>query len=182
MILPDLEEIKVERINERESENKVKKRNLDIDMNPMVDLAFLLLTFFMLATTFSKPQAMELMIPAKPEEKEKQEMAVKESKTISLDLVKDRVIWYQGISEPDTHHVSYSELESVLGKLNAEIDAMVVLIKPLPSSTYGHLVDVFDALNYSGVGRYALSELSEFDALIEPAGAAADRDKNVSLQ
>lgn len=114
MALPELEDIKVERINERESSNKVNKRNLDIDMNPMVDLAFLLLTFFMMATTFSKPQAMELLIPSKPEEQDEQEMAVKESKTISLDLSKDKVIWYQGITDPDTHVVSYQELESVL--------------------------------------------------------------------
>jgi biopolymer transport protein ExbD len=181
MALPDLEDIKVERINERESDNKVNKRNLDIDMNPMVDLAFLLLTFFMLATTFSKPQAMELLIPAKPEEKEEQEMAVKESKTISLDLMKDKVIWYQGITDPDTHHVSYNQLEPTLSRLNGEIDEMVVLIKPLPSSTYGHLVDVFDALNYSEVGRYALSDLSEFDESLEAATeASSEPDKDAS--
>lgn len=179
MALPELEDIKVERINERESSNMVNKRNLDIDMNPMVDLAFLLLTFFMLATTFSKPQAMELLIPSKPEEQDEQEMAVKESKTISLDLSKDKVIWYQGITDPDTHVVSYQELESVLTRLNGEIDEMVVLIKPLPSSTYGHLVDVFDALNYSEVGRYAMSELSEFDESLESAESQEVEPKTV---
>lgn len=167
MILPDLENIHVERINERESGNKTDKRKLDIDMNPMVDLAFLLLTFFMLATTFSKPQAMELMVPAKPKDDTQKEMAVKESKTISLVLSAENVIWYQGITEPDTHHVYYSDLEVILSKLNTEINEMVVLIKPLPSSNYGNLVDVFDALNFSEVGRYALSDLSEIDETFE---------------
>ena len=73
-MLPNLENIEVEKINVRQSDNKNDKRTLNVDMNPMVDLAFLLLTFFMLATTFSKPQAMELLILAKP----KDELAEKE--------------------------------------------------------------------------------------------------------
>lgn len=56
---------------------------------------------------------------------------------------------------------------------------MVVLIKPLPSSTYGHLVDVFDALNYSEVGRYAMSELSEFDESLESAESQEVEPKTV---
>jgi biopolymer transport protein ExbD len=91
-MLPNLENIEVEKINVRQSDNKNDKRTLNVDMNPMVDLAFLLLTFFMLATTFSKPQAMELLIPAKPkDELAEKEMAVKESKTLSIALQKDQV-------------------------------------------------------------------------------------------
>jgi biopolymer transport protein ExbD len=121
----------------------------------------------MLATTFSKPQAMELMVPAKPKEQTEQEMAVKESKTISLVLSSQKIIWYQGITAPDTHSIQYNDLEGTLTKLNNEIKEMVVLIKPLSSSNYGNLVDVFDALNYSEVGRYALSDLSELDETFE---------------
>lgn len=43
-----------------------KKSSTKIDMTPMVDLAFLLLTFFMFATTFNKPQTMEITLPEKP--------------------------------------------------------------------------------------------------------------------
>ncbi|MFM7079991.1 MAG: ExbD/TolR family protein, partial [Bacteroidota bacterium] len=42
---------------------KQKKSTTHIDMTPMVDLAFLLLTFFMLTTTFSKPKTMEVNMP-----------------------------------------------------------------------------------------------------------------------
>src|ERR1051325_4642802 len=45
---------------------RAKKSSTHIDMTPMVDLAFLLLTFFMLATTFSKPKALEIIMPEKP--------------------------------------------------------------------------------------------------------------------
>ena len=60
---------------------KTAKKEVDIDMNPMVDLAFLLLTFFMLTTTFQRPQAMELVMPAKPEKEAIiQEQPIKESR------------------------------------------------------------------------------------------------------
>lgn len=167
-MLPELDDIHVEKVNQRESENKTDKRAVNVDMNPMVDLAFLLLTFFMLATTFSKPQAMELLIPAKPkEEQAEKEMAVKESKTVSLVLAKENVLWYRGITDPETTTVKYEELEPLLAALNDQTDGLVVLIKPLKSSSYGKLVDVLDALNYSGIQRYAISDLSEFDETLE---------------
>lgn len=170
-MIPNLDEIEVERINKgADADKKAAKRMVNVDMNPMVDLAFLLLTFFMLATTFSKPQAMELLVPAKPKQEDvEKETPVKESKTLSIVLAKNRIVWYQGISDPDTHAISYdgTDLETFLGKINGEVDGLVVLIKPLQESNYGNLVKAFDALNYSGVQRYAISELSEFDKTMD---------------
>ena len=174
-MLPEMDDIQVERVNQRESDNKANKRSVNIDMNPMVDLAFLLLTFFMLATTFSKPQAMELLIPAKPKnESAEQEMAVKESKTVSLVLKKEDVEWYRGITDPEPKSVAYDELEPLLISINEITDGLVVLIKPLESSNYGHLVDVLDALNYSDVQRYAISELSDFDKELDSSESEND--------
>lgn len=166
-MIPTLDEIEVDRIHRgNDGEKKAARRSVAVDMNPMVDLAFLLLTFFMLATTFSKPQAMELLVPAKPTQEElEKEMPVKESKTLSLILNKEELIWYKGITEPETHRITYGnkELESLLEREKNQTDGLVVLIKPLETSQYSNLVDVLDLLNYVGVKRYAISELSEFD-------------------
>ncbi len=172
-MLPPIEEIEVERIHGRDKqERKASARDIDVDMNPMVDLAFLLLTFFMLATTFSKPQAMELLVPAKPDEEElERETPVRESLTISLVLLEDKIVRYRGISDPETFDMPYDNgplREFLLGAM-AEIDGLVVLVKPLPESNVEHLVTVLDALNVTNVQRYALAEPSDFDQTLSSA-------------
>jgi biopolymer transport protein ExbD len=62
-------EINAQGGGDKKGKVRSKKASTKIDMTPMVDLAFLLLTFFMLATTFSKPQTMEITMPEKPKKK-----------------------------------------------------------------------------------------------------------------
>jgi biopolymer transport protein ExbD len=79
---------------------RAKKSSTHIDMTPMVDLAFLLLTFFMLTTTFSKPKTMDITMPVK-EKDPNTETKVPASQTLSILLTeKDRIIWYMGVDDP----------------------------------------------------------------------------------
>ena len=83
-----------------------------LDMTPMVDLAFLLLTFFMLTTTFSRPKTMEINMPVK-DAKEEEQQKVAASQTLSVLLTeKDRIIWYMGVDDPaqppQTNSASFS--------------------------------------------------------------------------
>jgi biopolymer transport protein ExbD len=72
-----------------------KKQSTRIDMTPMVDLAFLLLTFFMLTTTFNKPQRMDISMPVPPDE-QNEPTKVKEN-TVTILIGKDnKLFWYQG--------------------------------------------------------------------------------------
>ncbi len=73
---------------------RAKKQSTRIDMTPMVDLAFLLLTFFVLTATFSKPKSMELTFPAPPENKEEQP-PIKNGITFLLSD-KNRIFYYEG--------------------------------------------------------------------------------------
>lgn len=77
-----------------------KKSSTHIDMTPMVDLAFLLLTFFMLSTTFSKPKTMEINMPVKPD-KPDNELKVNNAVTILL-TDKNKIFWYFGEFKPET--------------------------------------------------------------------------------
>lgn len=70
---------------------RAKKQSTRVDMTPMVDLAFLLLTFFVLTSTFSKPKSMELSLPAPPEDN-KEQPPVKNG--VTFLLTKDHRIFY----------------------------------------------------------------------------------------
>ena len=76
-----------------------KKSSTHIDMTPMVDLAFLLLTFFMLSTTFSKPKTMEINMPVKPD-KPNEEIHVNNAVTLLL-TDKNKIFWYFGEFKPE---------------------------------------------------------------------------------
>jgi biopolymer transport protein ExbD len=79
---------------------RAKKQSTHIDMTPMVDLAFLLLTFFMMTTTFGKPKTMEINMPVKPDTPENQTL-VNNAVTILL-TGEDKIYWYFGELKPDT--------------------------------------------------------------------------------
>ena len=142
-----------------------KKQSTSIDMTPMVDLAFLLLTFFMLATTFNKPQTMEITMPEKPKQEEDQPL-VNEKKVLSLVLGKDdKVYWYVGMSDPQVQVTNFSKegVRKILLEQNQQISNMIVLIKPSDGSKYKNLVDMLDEMQISNVSRYALVDITAED-------------------
>ena len=86
----------------KKSKGRPKKRTPRIDMTPMVDLGFLLLTFFVLTTQFSKPKVMTLTMPLKPKPNEKpSQLEADRALTILLTDKKDKVFYYYGKLEND---------------------------------------------------------------------------------
>ena len=135
-------------------------KEVSIDMNPMVDLAFLLLTFFMLTTTFSKPQAMELVMPAKPKADEVvEEKPIKASRVVTLLIgPDDRLFWYRGVEDVQANETGYGKdgLRDLLFRLDGEIEDLVLLIKPMRECVYENMVDMLDELQITGMQRYAM--------------------------
>jgi len=82
----------------KHEKKRAKKSSTRIDMTPMVDLAFLLLTFFVLTSTFSKPKAMEINFPAKPEN-EKDNIKVNNALTFLMSE-DDAIFYYYGEFHP----------------------------------------------------------------------------------
>jgi biopolymer transport protein ExbD len=83
----------------RHKKVRAKKQSTHIDMTPMVDLAFLLLTFFMLTTTFGKPKTMEINMPVKDPNNKPNEV----NNAITFLLTGDnKVYWYEGELKPIT--------------------------------------------------------------------------------
>jgi biopolymer transport protein ExbD len=142
-----------------------KKMSTRIDMTPMVDLAFLLLTFFMLTTTFNKPQTMEITMPEKPKAEDKAPL-VNEKRVLTLVLdEKDEIYWYVGVTDPKVEKTDFSGsgVRRVLLEKNAQINEMVVLIKPSDRSRYKNVVDILDEMNIANIQRYALVDITPED-------------------
>ena len=84
-------------------ESKQKKMNVRVDFTPMVDMLMLLITFFMLCTSLSKPQTMELTMPSNDENtQEEQKNEAEASETVTLYVTADNKIYYgEGIPKYD---------------------------------------------------------------------------------
>jgi biopolymer transport protein ExbD len=142
-----------------------KKTSTRIDMTPMVDLAFLLLTFFILTTTLSKPQTMEITMPEKLK-KEDVQTEVNEKKVLTIVLGdNDKAFWYVGITEPRAEKVDFSKdgIRKVLLKKNSEIREMIVLIKAMDQSKYKNMVDILDEMTICNIKRYAIVDITSAD-------------------
>ena len=142
-----------------------KKTSTKIDMTPMVDLAFLLLTFFMLTTTFNKPQTMEITMPEKPKAEDKLP-EVNEKKVVTVILgANDKIYWYHGITDPEIKVTDFSPngIRKILLAQTAQIPGMILLIKPSPESRYKNMVDILDEMNITNMQRYALVKITQED-------------------
>ncbi|ODS76127.1 MAG: biopolymer transporter ExbD [Cytophagaceae bacterium SCN 52-12] len=153
-----------------------KKMSTRVDMTPMVDLGFLLITFFMLATTMSKPTSMTLSVPHKEkDESRKDTEPLKASKVLTIFMGKfNDVYLLDGIAADDEkapealQKVGYgSELRDAIFKAKQRVNSsfpveedglepFVAVIKPTPVSTYKNLVDVLDEMAITKTKRYAM--------------------------
>lgn len=153
----------------RHQGTKSKKLSTRIDMTPMVDVAFLLITFFMLTTTLQKPKTMNLYLPEdvkNPEEQNK----VKESQALTIILGKNhQVYYYYGTGqEPDEkmYKTTFANKggirDVIINKWNSVIknsggrDSLVAIIKPMNDADYEDVVNILDEMNINGVQKYAL--------------------------
>ena len=175
-----------------------KKMSTRIDFTPMVDLGFLLITFFMLTTTLAKPNILALVMPEKDIKLEDVE-PVKESKVLTLLLgADDKVYWYEGITDAKLDSTDYAAegLRSViLNKMDRVKEQfglqtykrknkegveeefndgsyINVIIKPMKESRYKNLVDALDEMAICKVRYYVILDVSKLEEQFvkNPAG------------
>jgi len=150
-----------------------------IDMTPLVDLGFLLLTFFILTTTMSTPTTMPVVVPPKIKENQKDQVdppKIQESRLMTILLGKnDRVYYYIGSGQdekkpPEMQLTGFSKSgkgirEAIIKQIKAvrenpliaEKDKnIMILIKPMNDSKYKNMVDILDEMNILQQKNYAL--------------------------
>lgn len=141
---------------------KAKKLSTKVDMTPMVDLGFLLITFFIFTTTMAQPTAMNLFLPKdvdKPEEQNK----VKESGAFTILLGKqDQVYYYEGLDPTQLKASNFKDIrnEIITKKKNTNPEDLVMIIKPSEDATYKNTVDILDEMTINEIKRYAMVDIS----------------------
>ncbi|SEP21218.1 biopolymer transporter ExbD [Mucilaginibacter sp. OK283] len=150
-----------------------KKQNLRVDLTAMVDLAFLLITFFIMTTTLAKPKAMDLAMPV-----DSKEQPVPASRSLTICLGKnDKVVYYLGelknpVIAPTVVGFGHDGLRKALIETNKMIHDkygkdMIVLVKPSNHSVYSSLVSTLDELTITKTDRYSIVDIAtpDIDAL-----------------
>ncbi len=145
---------------------KGKKLSTRIDLTPMVDLGFLLITFFIFTTTMSQPTAFKLNLP-KESDKPQDDTKIKNSGALTILLGKDdNIFYYEGILDPAGQNFKSSTFKTIRDEIiqkkksTADKDFFVV-IKPNDECNYKNVIDVLDEMAINVVKRYALVDISE---------------------
>ena len=137
---------------------KSKKHSTRVDLTPMVDLGFLLITFFIFTTTVSQPTSMNLNMP-KDTKDPNQDTKVKESGSLTLILGKANEIYYYFGNDPATmQSVGYKGVRDVILKKKKSTPAtdLFIIIKPDKDATYKNAVDMLDEMDINDITRYAM--------------------------
>jgi biopolymer transport protein ExbD len=143
---------------------KAKKLSTRVDLTPMVDLGFLLITFFIFTTTMSQPTAMRLFLP-KDTEKPEEQNKIKASGALSIMLAKNnQIFYYEGELLPDGSNfksTNFKEIRDIIinKKKSTDPKDFVVVIKPGPEATYKNTVDILDEMTINDVKRYAMVDI-----------------------
>jgi biopolymer transport protein ExbD len=147
---------------------KAKKASTRVDLTPMVDLGFLLITFFIFTTTISQPTTMNLFLPKDTDKPEEQNKA-KESGALTLLLGADKnVYYYEGTLDPSASNFKSSTMKQIRDviinkKRTTPKEDLVVVIKPSVESTYRDVVDILDEMAINDISRYALVDIAEVE-------------------
>jgi biopolymer transport protein ExbD len=149
--------------HERKKGKRKKKRRLGvkIDNTPMVDIAFLLLTFFMLTTTLNKPQTMEINLPPSNDVS----VEVAQSNLMTLRVKEDgSIYWNVGVEDPQK--IEFKSIKNFLIQKNQENPKLITLIKIDRKGKYSTMVDIMDELNVANVTRFSIAPMQEADKRI----------------
>ncbi|MEL6850254.1 MAG: biopolymer transporter ExbD [Bacteroidota bacterium] len=167
--------------------SKTKKKSTHIDMTAMVDVAFLLLTFFVLTATMANSGLIELAMPPKADDNIDEEDTRKkiiEDKIMTLVLDDDdKITYYVGITEPEIQHTDFGKkgLRNVIlshihqggggAPLCVEVNNAagcwdpIFVIKPRKQSRYKNLVDVLDEFAITKAPKYAIDKFTPQDSV-----------------
>lgn len=148
-----------------------KKAGGKVDLTAMVDLAFLLITFFMLTTSLNKPNAMDVTMPVKPEDDiEAQEVEHDRTVTVLIGS-ENKIVWYYGeftepLEGPTETDFSREGIRQVLLEKLKEVPQktgkdLITVIRPSEKSTHRNFVDILDEMKIVDAQIFTVGTITE---------------------
>ncbi|RKO69298.1 biopolymer transporter ExbD [Sphingobacterium puteale] len=150
---------------------KIRSRKMapKVDLTAMVDLAFLLITFFMLTTTLNKPAAMDIAMPDKTKDDVDSPVFIDENRTATLILGDGKFMWYHGdFKKPIASSEKPADIEKTLAQVVAQLKGkistmpntkdMIVLIKPSKEARTKDVIRTIDELKHQNITRYVIGK------------------------
>src|SRR5689334_3809969 len=137
---------------------KKRRVGIRIDMTPMVDVAFLLLIFFMVTTVFRTPKALEINLPPKDLKQD-----VGKSKTFLIRVLADgRLYWQDGASTQPWTRSSMADLKNVLAPYRGNPDKIMV-VNIDRDAEFDNMVNMLDELHAAKLTRFSINPLEDKD-------------------
>lgn len=163
-------------IETKRSSQKKKRFNIKstrVDLTPMVDLGFLLLTFFVFTTELTKPMAMKLVMPNDKDTITTDQVCESCVLTVLLDK-NNRIKYYEGAAgnNPPVKETGYSPegIRTVLMQKKANVERVrgsggqfILIIKPSAASNFKNFVDITDEVTICQINKYYVDEIKEAD-------------------
>lgn len=164
--------------NEKQGgKSRHSKKRIGIDMTPMVDLGFLLITFFMFTTNFTKPNVMDLGLPAKdPNPTRPDNIVIDQLNQITFIIGENNRIFYHqsnekeltkaGLKETDYNGMNVSKIISEAYAKAPKKEIFTVIVKPTDDSNYKNFVDMMDNISIAKKERYGIAEVKPWEKKI----------------
>ena len=161
-------------VRKRAGMQQMIKHNLKIDMTPMVDLGFLLISFFVITTELSKPAGMDIIMPTQGPPIE-----LKDSDALTVLLDKNNIIWYylgsweKAKKNNTVYKTIFSGKDGLRKIINAKqqwLDSfnkeegrngLMLLVKPTSNTSYKNLIDVLDEVTINVIKKYIIVNPSQ---------------------
>jgi len=160
-------------ITREKSGGKQNKKPIKIDMTPMVDLNFLLLMFFMFTSSFTKPNVMDLGLPAKDPNPILTNYDIDYRNQITFIIGENNRIFYHqgnekdlteaGLKETDYNGLNVSKIISNAYEKAPKKENFTIIVKPTDDANYKNFVDMMDNISISKKERYGISDIKPWE-------------------
>ncbi|OVE60784.1 biopolymer transporter ExbD [Chryseobacterium mucoviscidosis] len=159
---------------EKQGGSKQRKKLIRVDMTPMVDLGFLLITFFMFTTNFTKPNVMDLGLPAKdPHPPIINDVVIDQKNQITFILGKDNRVFYHqsnkeelnknNLKETNFSGINITKIISEAYNKAPNKGKFTIIVEPTDDANYKNFVDVLDNIAISKKERYGVTDIKPWE-------------------